>query len=211
MKVTREQLVFFFTNTSTSIIDDLHDDLNHAMEQFFVDSPDRVAAFMAQIDIESGGLRHREENLNYSARRLMEVFPRHFRDVDVNQYDRNPQRIANRVYRNRMGNGPESSGDGWRYRGRGLIQLTGKNNYTAFGRAMGMTAEEASDYMSTAEGACMSAAWFWETNGLNPIADRGQIDEISRIINAGPGGSLSAVHGLDKRRESYKRAIEIFR
>ena len=211
MKVTREQLTAFFNKTPAATVGPLVDDLNHAMEQFNINTPQRVAAFMAQIDIESGGLRAREENLNYSAKRLTEVFPRHFRDVDPNQYDRNPEKIANRVYRDRMGNGSEASGDGWRYRGRGFIQLTGKNNYSAFGKAMGMSAEEASKYMETPEGACMSAGWFWETNKLNAIADRGQIDEVSRIINAGPGGSMASVHGLDKRRESYKRALDIFR
>jgi len=211
MKITSKQLVSFFNKTSAAAVEPLVDDLNHAMEQFFIDTPQRVAAFMAQLDIESGGLKAREENLNYSAKRLTEVFPRHFKDVDVNQYDRNPEKIANRVYRDRMGNGSESSGDGWKFRGRGFIQLTGKNNYTAFGKAMGMSAEEVSKYMESAEGACMSAGWFWETNKLNTIADRGQIDEISRIINAGPAGSLASVHGLDKRRESYKRALDIFR
>jgi putative chitinase len=210
MKVTKSQLTKFFNKTSVLTVEPLADDLNHALEQYSINTPRRVAAFLAQVDIESGGLRAREENLNYSAKRLMEVFPRHFRDVDVNQYDRHPPKIANRVYRNRMGNGPEESGDGWRYRGRGFIQLTGKNNYTAFGKSMGMTPEEASEYMSTAEGAFMSAGWFWETNKLNTVADRGNIDEVSRIINAGPGGAMSSVHGLDKRRESYKRALEIF-
>lgn len=211
MKVTREQLVLFFNQTPAATVEGLLGDLNHAMESFFIDNWNRVAAFMAQIDIESGGLKHREENLNYSAQRLMEVFPKYFRGIDTKPFDRNPQKIANRVYANRMGNGSEESGDGWNYRGRGLIQLTGKSNYTAFGNAMGMTPEEASKYMGTGEGACMSAAWFWEKNGLNPLADRNNIDEISRIINAGPGGSLSAVHGLDKRRDSYKRAQQIFR
>lgn len=211
MKVTKSQLTKFFNQTSVLTVEPLTDDINKTLERYSINTPRRVAAFLAQVDVESGGLKAREENLNYSDKRLMEVFPRHFRDVDVNQYDRNPPKIANRVYRNRMGNGPEESGDGWRYRGRGFIQLTGKNNYTAFGKSMGMTPEKASEYMSTAEGACMSAGWFWETNKLNSIADSGNIDEISRIINAGPAGSLSSVHGLDKRRESYKRALEIFR
>ena len=210
MKVTESQLTKFFNKTPAATVEPLVDDLNHALEQYSINTPQRVAAFMAQIDVESGGLKAREENLNYSAKRLTEVFPRHFKDVDPNAYDRLPEKIANRVYRDRMGNGSESSGDGWRYRGRGFIQLTGKNNYTAFGKSMGMTAEEASEYMSTAEGAFMSAGWFWETNKLNAVADKGNIDEVSRIINAGPGGSLSSVHGLDKRRDAYKRALEIF-
>jgi putative chitinase len=210
MKVTKEQLTKFFNKTPAATVEPLVDDLNHALEQYSINTPQRIAAFMAQIDIESGGLRAREENLNYSAKRLTEVFPRHFKDVDPNAYDRAPEKIANRVYRDRMGNGSEASGDGWRYRGRGFIQLTGKNNYTAFGKSMGMTAEEASDYMNNPEGACMSAGWFWETNKLNAVADKGNIDEVSRIINAGPAGAMSSVHGLDKRRDSYKRALEIF-
>ena len=211
MKVTKEQLTAFFNKTPAATVEPLVDDLNHAMENFFINTPQRVAAFMAQIDIESGGLKAREENLNYRAERLIEVFPRHFKDVDAKDYDRNPEKIANRVYRDRMGNGSEASGEGWRYRGRGFIQLTGKNNYTAFGKAMGMSPEEASKYMESAEGACMSAGWFWETNKLNSVADKGQIDEVSRIINAGPAGQLSSVHGLDKRRDAYKRALDIFR
>lgn len=211
MLITKDQMIEFFHSTPLATIDDLYDDLVYATTQFFIDNWDRVAAFMAQIDVESGGLKHREENLNYSAERLMVVFPRYFRGVDVNLYARKPELIANRVYANRMGNGNEQSGDGWRYRGRGLIQLTGKNNYAAFGKSMGMSAEETSDYMKTAEGAAMSAAWYWHTNGLNKLADRKQIDEISRLINAGPKGLLSSVHALDKRRASYHRAVQIFR
>lgn len=209
MQVTYQQLTELFPSTSSNIIDNLLDDLNYAMEQFFIDSTERIAMFLAQVGVESGGLRHREENLNYSAERLMQVFPRHFRGVDVNQYARNPEKIANRVYGNRMGNGPESSGDGWRYRGRGLIQLTGKNNYLAFADAMAMSLDEVTEYMQTEEGACMSAAWFWETNGLNPVADTGNVDEASRIINAGPRGLLSSVHALPERRNLYRRALSI--
>lgn len=210
MEVTYDQLTRFYENTPSNTIYDLVDDLNYAMEQFFIDSPDRVAMFLAQVGVESGGLRHREENLNYSAQRLMQVFPRYFRGVDVNQYARKPEKIANRVYANRMGNGPESSGDGWRYRGRGLIQLTGKNNYQAFADAMAMSLDEVVEYMQTDEGACMSAAWFWETNGLNEVADTRNVDEASRIINAGPGGSLSSVHALPERRAAYNEALQIF-
>lgn len=211
MKITADQLADIYTSAPRGLIESTLDDLNHAMESFFIDSRERVSAFLAQVAVESGELKHREENLNYSAQRLLQVFPRHFVGVDVNHYARSPQRIANRVYANRMGNGPESSGDGWEYRGRGFIQLTGKDNYRAFARSMGMSLEETVDYMGTTEGASMSAAWFFEENGLNPISDRGQIDEVSRIVNAGPRGSLSSVHGLEQRRSYYRRAMSVIR
>jgi len=210
MLVTKEQLFSFFEDTPRNIIDDMVDDLDYAMSQFDINKKNRIAMFMAQIGVESGGLKFKQENLNYSAQRLLQVFPRHFRGIDPNQYARNPQKIANRVYANRMGNGPEESGDGWKYRGRGLIQLTGKSNYQAFATDMDMSLEEVVSYMETDEGACMSAGWFWDNNNLNPLADRGNIDEVSRIINAGPAGLLKNVHALDQRRAAYREALTIF-
>jgi putative chitinase len=208
--VTTDRLVKFFNRTPRATVERYQDHLVKAMAKFDISTPNRISAFLAQINVESGGLQRTEENLNYSAKRLMEVFPRYFRNKEISLYAMNPERIANLVYGNRMGNGPESSGDGWRYRGRGFIQITGKSNYQAFANAMGMSLEDATKYMTTDEGAAMSAAWFWSNAKLNPLADAGDIDNISRIINAGPGGSLSSVHGLDDRREGYKRAMTIF-
>jgi putative chitinase len=173
------------------------------MEHFQINTPQRIAMFLAQIGHESGGLKFVEENLNYRADRLPVVFPKYFRDVDPNQYGRNPEKIANRVYGNRMGNGPESSGDGWRYRGRGLIQLTGHDNYARFAQDMGMTVEDAVEYLKTPEGAAMSAGWFWGKNNLNVSADAGDIVANTKRIN---GGTI----GLADRQAHYQEALHIF-
>lgn len=201
--VTLEQLTSFFEDTNEELLASYLDPLNAALEKYEINTPERIAMFMAQVGHESGGLKRKEENLNYSAQRLMQVFPKYFRDVDPKDYERNPEAIANRVYGNRMGNGPEETGDGYRYRGRGFIQLTGKNNYQAFADAMGMAVEDAAEYLSTSEGAAMSAAWFWDMRGLNDHADRGDVLTVTKKIN---GGTI----GLKEREEYYHAALEIF-
>ena len=203
MLVSKEQLAQFFENTPANVIDQYVEPLNNALQQFQINNPERIAMFMAQVGHESGGLTHIEENLNYRADRLPVVFPRYFRDVNPNAYARNPEKIANRVYANRMGNGPESSGDGYRYRGRGLIQLTGHDNYARFANDMGISIEEAVEYLSTPEGAAVSAAWFWSKNGLNEIADRGDVVAATKRIN---GGTI----GLADRQAHYSEALHIF-
>lgn len=201
--VTLEQLQSFFEDTDEELLQTYLDPLNAAMEIYEINTPERIAMFMAQIGHESGGLKRKEENLNYSAQRLAQVFPKYFRDVDPNDYARQPEKIANRVYGNRMGNGPEESGDGYRYRGRGFIQLTGKNNYSAFARDNNMTVEEAAEYLSTPEGAAMSAAWFWNMRGLNDDADRGDVLTVTKKIN---GGTI----GLAERQHLFKEALQVF-
>ena len=201
--VTLEQLTSFFEDTDQELLRTYLDPLNAAMEIYDISTPERIAMFMAQIGHESGGLKRKEENLNYSAQRLTQVFPKYFRDVDPNDYARKPEKIANRVYGNRMGNGPEESGDGYRYRGRGFIQLTGKNNYQAFARDSNMTTEEAAEYLSTPEGAAMSAAWFWNMRDINPDADRGDVLTVTKKIN---GGTI----GLADRQAHFKEALKIF-
>jgi putative chitinase len=203
MLVTREQLAKFFDHAPAATIDNFLEPLNKTLEHFEINNTQRIAMFMAQIGHESGGLKFLEENLNYRADRLVVIFPRHFRDVDPNQYGRNPEKIANRVYANRMGNGPESSGDGWRYRGRGLIQLTGHDNYARFAADMGMSVEDAVQYLTTHEGAAMSAGWFWGKNNLNATADRGDIVANTKRIN---GGTI----GLADRQAHYEEALHIF-
>lgn len=201
--VTLEQLTSFFENTEEELLATYLDPLNAAMEKYEINTPERIAMFMAQIGHESGGLKRKEENLNYSAQRLAQVFPKYFRDVDPNDYARNPEAIANRVYGGRMGNGPEETGDGYRYRGRGFIQLTGKNNYQAFANAMGMAVEDAAEYLSTPEGAAMSAAWFWDMRNINPDADRGDVLTVTKKIN---GGTI----GLADRQAHYQEALHVF-
>jgi putative chitinase len=153
---------------------------------------------------ESGGLRFLQENLNYRAESLMKTWPRHFPTLEIaKQYERKPEKIANRAYANRMGNGDEASGDGWRYLGRGLIQLTGKNNYTFFAGSLDIPVEEASEYLQTFEGAVQSACFFWDQNKLNQWADKGDILTLTKRIN---GGTI----GLEDRIKHYEHALHIF-
>lgn len=181
--------------------------LINAMNEFAIFPSRCEAAFLAQTAYESAYFSAVRENLNYSMHGLLSVFRRYFTPEQAEDYARQPQRIANRVYANRMGNGPESSGDGWAFRGRGLIQLTGKNNYVAASRGLNRDLVSDPSYLETPEGAARSAAWFWNTNNLNTPASAGNIDEVSRLINAGPGGSLRSVHGLVERRTLYERIL----
>ena len=165
------------------------------LEEYEINTPKRVAAFLAQCAHESGGFVWLTENLNYSASGLMKTFPKYFPDLETaKKYERRPDAIANRVYANRMGNGDEASGEGAKYKGRGLIQLTGKNNYFWFAASINITPEEASEYMQTFEGAAQSACWFWETNSLNKWADLGDILTLTRKINGGEKGLKDREH-----------------
>ena len=145
-----------------------HNALAQLLPEYQIDTPERMAAFLAQCAHESGNFVFIKENLNYKAASLRKVFPKYFPTDDLAaQYANKPEMIANRVYANRMGNGPEESGDGYKFCGRGLIQVTGRDNYTWFAASLGIEPEEASEYMETFEGAAQSACWFWETNNLN--------------------------------------------
>ena len=184
---------------------------HHALEQLLpeyeIATPQRMAAFLAQCAHESGGFIAIKENLNYRWQSLRKIFPNYFPTDELAQdYASRPNKaeaIANRVYANRMGNGPEDSGDGYRYCGRGLIQLTGKDNYSWFAASLQISPEEASQYMETFEGAAQSACWFWETNRLNQWADSGDILTLTKRIN---GGTI----GLDDRIKHYNHALHIF-
>lgn len=160
--------------------------LNAAMEEFEINTPARQAAFLAQILHESGDLSSVEENLNYKAETLMRVWPSRFPTLEAaNQYARNPQKIANKVYANRMGNRDEASGDGWTHRGAGLIQLTGKDNQYACALHFDIELDKIGDWLRTEEGACRSAAWFWNRSGANKYADKLDFDGVSDVINIG--------------------------
>jgi len=168
-----------------------------------IHTPERVAAFIAQCAHESGGFRRLKENLNYKWDSLRRVFPKYFPTDDVaQQYAHKPEQIANRIYGSRMGNGDESTGDGFRYCGRGLIQLTGKNNYTKFAESMGMAVEEVPALLETYDGAVKSACWFWSSNNLNQWADAGDILTMTKRIN---GGTI----GLEDRIKHYNHAMEV--
>lgn len=181
--------------------------LNEILPEYEINTPQRVAAFLAQCAHESGGFTALKENLNYKAASLRKVFPKYFPDdATANHYASMPNKqeaIANRVYANRMGNGDEHSGDGYRYCGRGLIQLTGKDNYTWFAASLEIPVEEAAEYLQTFEGAVQSACWFWETNNLNTQADAGDIKLMTKKIN---GGYI----GLEDRIKHYEHALHVF-
>lgn len=178
--------------------------LNKILPEYEINTPHRWAAFIAQCAHESGNFKFLQENLNYKAESLCRVWPRYFPSLDVaRQYAHKPEKIANRAYANRMGNGPEESGDGWRYCGRGLIQLTGKSNYKAFADSIETSLEETAEYLHTFEGSIQSACWFWESNNLNKWADAGDIKTMTKVIN---GGYL----GLEDRIKHYEHALHVF-
>lgn len=175
------------------------DALNESMEAFEITSALRIAAFLAQVAHESGGFRRLVENLSYSAAGLRKTWPKRFPSDELAQrYARKPERLANFVYANRLGNGGEASGDGWRFRGRGLIQVTGRSNYRAAGAALGLELEGQPEALEEPRHAARSAAWFWRSSGLNELADvsgdRVHDEEdfvrITKRINGGTTGLL---------------------
>lgn len=176
------------------------------LDEYDINTPRRIAAFIAQCAHESGGFMVLKENLNYKPATLRRIFNKYFdSDAMAAAYCAKPNRqeaIANLVYANRMGNGPESSGDGWRFCGRGLIQLTGRNNYQSFADSLEMNINDVPAYLATFEGAAQSACWFWETNKLNTWADAGDIKELTRRIN---GGYI----GLEDRIKHYNHALSV--
>lgn len=184
-------------------VDHWHEALSKILPDYDINTVPRVAAFLAQTAHESGGYKALTENLNYRAETLCKVWPRLFPNMDIaNQYAHQPEKIANRAYGGRMGNGPEESGDGFKFCGRGLIQLTGKQNYTKFAESIDTPVEEIPEFLGTFEGAIQSACWFWETNNLNAVADQGDIVRMTKIIN---GGTL----GLEDRQQHFQHAIQV--
>jgi putative chitinase len=186
-------------------LDYWYDALYQILPEYQINTPHRVAAFIAQCAHESGNFKFLQENLNYKAESLTKTFKKYFPTLEAAQpYAKKPQMIANKVYANRMGNGDEASGDGFRYLGRGLIQLTGKNNYTFFAASVGIEdMEECVEYLGTFEGAVQSACFFWETTKLNTEADAGDIKTMTRKIN---GGFI----GLEDRIKHYEHALHVF-
>lgn len=162
--------------------------IDQAVTRFDLSTVERKAAFLAQCGHESAGFTHFIENLNYGYTGLMATWPKRFPDGIAQKYSRNPQAIANRVYANRMGNGDEASGDGWKYRGRGAIQITGKSMYENFAAFMEMSLDDVVAFMETHEGAILSAGWYWSVHGLNQYADKLDIAGMTRVINGGENG-----------------------
>jgi len=176
--------------------------------KFQLNTPLRLAHFLAQCGHESGGFRLTKENLNYSAKGLMGIFKKYFpTEAIANQYARQPQKIANKVYGGRMGNGPEASGDGAKYCGRGYIQLTGKDNYTAFGKAINEDLTAAPEKVAN-EYALLSAAWFFTKNGLHKLADQGATDAVVTMITKRVNGGTI---GLADRIKHFKEYYELLK
>ena len=174
--------------------------LNTAMGRYQIVGAKRIAAFIAQVGHESSQLTHLVENLNYSADALRITWPSRFDAGLASAVARKPEQIANIAYGNRMGN--SATGDGWKYRGRGLIQITGKDNYRACGEALGLDLIAHPELLEKPQHACMSAAWFWATSGLNTLADAGKFDAITQRIN---GGQI----GAEERQALYARALKV--
>jgi putative chitinase len=174
--------------------------------KFQINTPLRLAHFLAQCGHESGGFRATQENLNYSAKGLAGIFKKYFpTEASAEAYARNPQKIANKVYANRMSNGDEASGDGFKFRGRGYIQLTGRANYTLFGKAIGEDVTGNPDVVS-GKYALLSAAWFWSNNGLNKLADGGSTDAVVTTITKRVNGG---VIGLVDRIKHFKEYFHL--
>jgi putative chitinase len=204
--ITREQLVKVLSKNGKQVVrDGLIDGLLKTMDKYEISDNDyRIAMFLAQVAHESGGFKYVIESINMSAKRIRQVWPSRFpTEESAMPYANNPQKLANKVYASRMGNGDEASGDGYRYRGRGLIQVTGKSNYTSFARSQNMELQDVISYLETDEGACESAGWFWNSRGLNSLADVEDVEKVSRKIN---GGTV----GLEDRillYENFKRRL----
>ena len=175
--------------------------LPEVIKRYEINTPKRLAHFISQCGHESGGFKVFTENLNYSAEGLLKTFPKYFNAETAAAYARKPERIANRVYANRMSNGNEESGDGWKFRGRGCIQLTGRANYTAYDQAVPENVLENPDLVAGAL-ALDSAGWFWKTNGLNKIADAGDVTAVTKRVNGG-------THGLADRQSRYSALIAL--
>ena len=198
MQITADQLRQLFPNNK--YLDDLAECLNDSFDKYEINTVNRAAGFLAQCGHESNGFTVLKENLNYKAEALNKIFHKYFPTVESAQaYADNPEKIANKIYANRMGNGDEASGDGYKFRGRGAIQLTGRDNYTRFGATLGLDPDSCVADMETLDGGVESAMWFWKNNGLNAICDADDIVHMTKKVN---GGTI----GLAERTALYNKA-----
>lgn len=182
--------------------------LTRAMDEFGIKSLAQRASFLGNVGHETGNLSVFDENLNYSAERLLVIWPKRFPTLTTTiGYARNPVALANKVYANRMGNGDEKSGDGWRYRGAGMLQLTGRENHFVCGKFFNIALADVGDWLRTPEGAARSAAWFYTTRGLNDIAS---FDHVCDMINIGRATDrVGDSHGYADRLAIYNRALQV--
>lgn len=199
--ITQEQLKKIIPNNTLSST--WCDAMNELFGLYEINTPNRMAAFIAQCQHESANFTVLSENLFYSAQGLNKVFGKYFPTInDAVPFAKQPEKIANKVYANRMGNGAESSGEGYKFRGRGVFQLTGKDNYQNFAKTKGMELDGVVKYLETPKGALESACWFWKKHNLNTVIDTQGIDKVSQIINGG-------IDGLIDRKEKYNNILTI--
>lgn len=184
---SKQELYKINSNIGKPDCDYYYDALQKVLPEYKIDTPLRICHFLAQILHESGHLKYKSENLNYSAESLLKVFPKYFKTKEIaQQYARKPEKIANKVYANRMGNGDEASGDGWNYRGRGLIELTGRSNYKICSQDLNIDFVKNPDWIIiNAENCIRTACWFWNKHKLNELADKDDIVTITKRINGG--------------------------
>lgn len=200
MTLTVEQIRKIFPNNKNFV--DLTNSLNSILPKYEINTKERICSFLAQCGHESMGFTVMAENLFYSKEGLVKVFKKYFTESDASLYAKKPEMIASRVYANRMGNGDEKSKEGYLYRGRGYIQLTGKNNYQAFATAIGKPLDETVKYCETVAGALESACWYWKINNLNEWADKKDLVTMTKKINNG-------LLGFADRQNIYNRALAV--
>jgi putative chitinase len=185
-------------------VDEWHKVMVELFPKYDINTPSRIAGFIAQCGHESLNFTVLEENLNYSADGLNKIFPKYFKSVgrDAQEYHRQPEKIANLVYAGRMSNGDAASGDGWRFRGRGAVQCTGRANYQSLAVFLGRPLDELVIYLGTIKGALESACWYWQVRNINQACDQGDIVKMTKLVN---GGTI----GLEDRKHHYKSALNI--
>ena len=174
------------------------------LPRYEINTPNRIAGFFAQCGHESMNFTALSENLNYRAETLEKLFSKYFSKAGRNaaDYAKQPEKIANVIYANRLGNGDTASGDGFKFRGRGIVQITGKNNYSAFALSIKMTLPDVIEYVQTKKGALESACWYWNSRKINAACDKSDITLMSKLVN---GGTI----GLEDRRKHYEQALAV--
>ena len=203
MGITIQQLKQITGVNNINFLTSAVNGINETLNKYNINTPLRIAHFLAQILHESGYLKALKENLNYSVQGLTKTFKKYFiNEAEALPYARNQEKIANKVYANRMGNGPESSGDGWKYRGRGVIMITGKDNYTTLSKDTGIDFVKKPQLLEQMDYAIMSGGWYWNKNNLNTIADKDDILTITKRIN---GGTI----GIESRKEILQKIKKI--
>jgi putative chitinase len=208
MEITKQLLKSCLPSIKEENLDKYLPHLNNTLQKFEINSPERIAAFLAQCAHESVSFNIISENLNYSEKGLLTYFKKYFTPEQAKAYARKPEKIANRVYANRMENGDEASGDGWRYRGRGIIQTTGKRNYRLAGEKLNYDFVANPDDMTKPGAACMTAGLYWKENGLNELADAGT-QETFKTITKRINGSYNGLADRLSHWETCKKALNI--